>query len=155
MAWELLGSTTLGSSGDVITVDGLTEKNFLTVQIFSIDDGNQNPEITFNNDTSASYAYRTRLNFGNTTATSQNNLYLLADDNGNKNIVLFISNILNEEKLILGRTVFGETGAANIPNNTTYFGKWIESDQITRMDLTNAFAGDFNAGSQLIIWGSD
>ena len=50
--WTLIGTTTLGSAGDTISVSGLDARNFLYIEIQLIEDGNLDSYITFNSDTS-------------------------------------------------------------------------------------------------------
>ena len=157
MAWELLDSTTLSGAADTITVSSFTEKKHLRVQIHTLDDGNQNPKMTFNSDTGSNYAYRYSSNGGaDATSTSQTGIYHLADGTGNKDIVCYIINEASKEKLIISTSAFSVAGAGNYPNWVENVAKWANtSNQITTITLSNEFAGDFATGSVVTVYGTD
>jgi len=153
--WTLIGTTTLGSAGDTISVSGLDARNFLYIEIQLIEDGNLDSYITFNSDTSGgNYSLRYSADGGSEgTLTSQNNLALGGDPN-NSYTVVYISNPDNTEKVALISKCDGDSSAGNAPERTQRIGKWASNSQITSIDVTNTGAGNYDTGSTVNVWAS-
>lgn len=160
MAWERLGETTLGVSGDVITVSGFTARKFLKIMIIVLDTGgNIGPLLTFNNDTGTSYGQQHVSNGAGATSVSRVNIACDAAGVGAVHIYMTfdVINIAAQEKIINGIIgSAGTAGASNAPDQRIITAKWINTaDQITRIDITNSAAGSFDIGSQIIVLGHD
>jgi hypothetical protein len=158
--WELLGKTTLGVAGDTITVNNLPVRKYLHLLWTLIPSGVINSRITLNNDTSANYAFMSMLNQTNYTnnvgqsAFSLSAAALAAFKRGEARI----TNVANRRKLIEGYEMDDNNtdSSTTTCNNYQAYGKWHNlSNAITRIDLTNVGAGDFAAGSELIVLGAD
>tara|TARA_R110000822_G_scaffold29173_1_gene86182 strand:+ start:609 stop:1187 length:579 start_codon:yes stop_codon:yes gene_type:complete len=160
MVWTKLGSTTLGSAGDLISVTGMTSSKFINILDHNIASGNIADYLTFNNDSTTKYAWRRSSNgLGDTTSTGQ--AYINLNEQGANDAdftVMQGSNISGEEKLFIHFMVNqGTAGAGTAPQRMEYVSKYVPSPDanITRTDLTNGSSGDFNTGSNVSVIGSD
>jgi hypothetical protein len=161
MAWELLASTVLGSSGDTIDSGTIDAKKFLQIQVFGIADGNLDAcVIRCNNDSGSNYAVR-KENDGGGSSTNINETgmnYMSANAAQNHYATIFIVNIEDEEKLLLDTTNRdGGSGASNASSRKNLVGKWVNtSDFVTSVQAVNRDgSGDYGAGSYLNVFGSD
>ena len=160
MVWELLGSTKLGSAGDIITVDNLTVKNYLMVQYFIIPSGSlDNISARFNNDSGSNYARRYSTDGGSDgVSTSLNQLRFRSG--GAVSNTFFgefpITNISDEEKLVISHQVRNNAnGAGTAPSRAEMVGKWANtSTQITRIDLIQDGSGSFDTDSEVTVYGT-
>ena len=158
MGWVKLGHTTLSSAGDTITVSGMTAKKYLMVQVHTIPSGNARPIIRVYNDSESNYARR-RSEEGGADATAINQTEIDIARNATE-IVYSTFNIINEsskEKLVIMHNLSDNgTGAGNAPKRQEFVWKWANTtDQMTRVDVINTQTGDFDSGSELIVWGND
>lgn len=157
MAWEKLGSTTLGSAGDTITVSGFTAKTFNQFLCHSLQvTSNVRMALQVNGDTATNYANRDSENGGgDTTATSQTFHKQSGADTYDGFSVTYGINISAQEKLFITHQV-GSGGQGNAPTRMESVAKWANtSNQYTSGVETNNQAGDFNTGSNLTIFGTD
>ena len=160
MAWGKAGSTTLGSAGDVITVNSLSNNKFIMIlnNVFSSGQGKLEP--TLNNDTGSNYAARYALDGASeVTLTSSNDFENTTGGftNGLTFHVQYLINISAEEKLLISHSNEVETtGAGTAPRRREYVGKWINtSDVISRYDVVNSGSGDFASDSNSTVIGSN
>jgi len=160
-----LGRTRLTASGDTITVDFADKPNKKFLKIIcalkSVTDVT-NANLTFNNDTATNYAKRTSENGGaDATLDSDDaitNIPLLPTSrNLPKFIIIDVENFKTQEKLVNASSVDqGTAGAANAPNRVEGAHKWANTtDFITRVDIVNSGAGDYDVGSEVIVLGSN
>lgn len=156
--WEELGRTTLGSSGDTITVSGLTAKKYLYVVVSVIPSGGTiNAQVRFNNDSGSNYAQAGDETGGKTSFVSQTSLTCCVTSNAKQYGGIDIDNIATEAKFIRSSfTTRGTAGAGTAPNWRTVFGKWENTaNAITRIDVINPGTGDFASGSEVVVLGHD
>jgi len=158
--WEELGRTTLGVAGDTISITPIAARKYLQVRFHTVSTGGtQSPTIRFNNDSGANYAFAYTLNFGTiATTVSNTNLGVTSSVSQGTQFGQFeITNFTSQRKLIQGQTIDdNNAGPASTCNSIQMTGKWDNTAaQITRIDITNAGAGDFAIGSQMIILGRD
>lgn len=158
--WEEIGRAIATGSSDSISTGTIVAKKYLLILITGLPSGAITPWLRFNNDSANNYAMRYSAGFGTgATLTSQSGVSL--DPNSTGTVVLGryeTVNIASQEKVGIGLAVArGTAGAGNAPANLEVYGKWANtSDQITRVDLVNvAGAGDFAAGTELIVLGHD
>ena len=157
--WEELGRTTLGSSGDTITLSSLAARKYLLVIFSLINSGSIDGLLTFNNDSANNYAIRLSTNgVADTTSTSRAN-WSLVPTTGSFLIfgTINILNISTSEKIGIINTMGANTaGAGNAPERRESVGKWANtSSQISRIDINNSSGGSFDTGSQIIVLGHD
>lgn len=154
-----IGRTTLGSPGDTITVSSLPARKYLRVIVFCADTGGTiSAAVTFNNDTGSNYANRRSDNGGaDATATSTTSIAMVNAVAQNFDLRFEVENTATLAKIPrYSATGEGANGAGNAPNKYDGSAKWHNtSDQITRIDVTNAGTGDFNTGSQIIVLAKD
>jgi len=160
MAWGKAGSTTLTSTGDVITVDSLSNNKFIIIfnNVFSSGQGKLEP--TLNNDTGSNYASRYGLDgAAEVTLTSSTDFENTTGGftNGLTFHVQYLVNIATEEKLLISHSCEVETtGTSGVPRLREYVGKWANtSDAVSRYDVPNVGSGDFKTGSNSTVIGSD
>lgn len=151
--WEELGRTTLGSNGDTISVQNIPARKYLRVEATLYHNGSQiSSNFRFNNDGGSNYA-QNRTSSGD--AVSQ--AYVFTGNSVYHQFsILEITNVLNQIKQVFMRTNFSDSNAAAapIPDNTT--AKWVNTtQQINRIDAINTSAGDYLAGSEVVVWGHD
>ena len=154
-----LGSTTLASAADTITVDSLEAKKHLMVQIHTIPSGAILPTMRFNNDSGSNYALRYNSDESSeTTQTSQTSIQLdPIAGSFNQFHTMSIINEATKEKLLINEMNGANTaGAGNAPRRSENVAKWANtSNAITRVDILNSGSGDFAAGTTLKVYGAD
>lgn len=160
--WEELGRTTLSSAASQITVSGMATRKYLKIYItMTGSDGNNAPDVRFNNDSGANYSTRRVNDDVQATSSDDNELNVFGGLEQSLGLcILDVINISSLEKLAYGLSVrSGGSGAGNAPNEHRYFsGKWANtSDQITRIDFLDPQNSgvNFNSGSQIIVLGHD
>jgi len=159
MAWAKLGTTTLTSSADTITVSDMTVTKFKTLLAHTLDTGGEIYQgLRFNSDTTNDYAVRKSYNGGaDATYTSVTQMQFmgnafLADIFG----VGYLVDINGEEKLFIGFSVSeNAAGASTAPTREEQADKYIEGADITAFNLNNTSAGDYNTNSNLSALGGD
>lgn len=157
MAWTKLGTTTLGSAGDTITVSGFTSNEFIQILTHSPASG-ADKKLKFNNNGNSVYARRYSDN-GASDGTSINHSNiahstLLTDEL----LIGYVVNKSGEEKLLITHIVASNTsGAGNAPARLELVGKFVPSPDadITRVDEINTHTGDLDTDSNLSVLGSD
>jgi hypothetical protein len=164
--WEELASVTLGTDGDVLSSGTISAKKYLWVQAFIKNSGDTarfNTQVTFNDDTSNNYAMRRSFDGGSdSTSTSASNLFSSGVTGSNDDLWcmnLFILNNASNEKLCIahGFDTYIGSGAGNAPSQRyEAVGKWTNThNQITKIDITNTDTSNYDAISELRVWGSD
>lgn len=153
--WEEIGRTTLGSSGDAITVSSLPERKYLKVIVRALNSGAIQARIQFNGDTGTNYASRISNNGGaEITAASATSVLI---DTGSNNITASfeVMNTSTREKVgLMLAMAESAVGAANIPSRNTTSFKWSNTtNSITQVSIINAGAGDFASGSEVVVLG--
>jgi hypothetical protein len=159
--WVELGRTTLGSSGDNITVSSLDDKRYYMILHHSTTTGgNSTPAIRLNSDTGSNYSTRNSSNGGaDSTVTSDTHAGTAVTSTGSNNLfaLSYISNLSSKEKLIqTWGTNFNSSGASNVPPRRERVSKWANtSDVINTITHYNPDTGDFATGSELVVLGWD
>tara|TARA_R110000751_G_scaffold303822_1_gene418795 strand:- start:69 stop:554 length:486 start_codon:yes stop_codon:yes gene_type:complete len=161
MAWAKLGSDTLTSGGDTITISSMTASNFNQTLVHNYADATGiNPRIrvgTSTIDTGSNYTTRVSANGGSdSTEVSQTRIHLSTRDKDEFEVI-YSSNIAGEEKLFIGFTVNQETaGAGTAPQRTEIVGKWVTtSGQYDTIQALNEDSGDYPIGSNISALGTD
>lgn len=154
--WEELGRTTLTSTSDAITISSFTAKKYLLFLFYAIPSGAISGGVRFNNDSGTNYSRRRSIN-GGSDLTDANSTNIGLAMNQESFSTLFVINSATEEKLTIQEKIGnGASGAGTAPGRDEGVGKWGNtSSQITRVDLVNFGAGDFAAGSQVVVLGHD
>ena len=154
--WQRLAHVELSSAGDTIDSGTFTAKENLKVLIYIKPDGNTYRNITFNNDTGSNYTTRYSLNGGSdSTETSITAIAVWTDKDQPTMYTLNITNISDEEKLIIMEEVATVSGAGNAPTRSETVAKWTNtSSQITSIKVTNSDVGDFDTGSYITVLGA-
>tara|TARA_R100000951_G_C2566912_1_gene157467 strand:+ start:10 stop:480 length:471 start_codon:yes stop_codon:yes gene_type:complete len=156
MAWGKAGTTTLGSAGDTIDVTGMTANKFNAYLTHAIKSGSGiGTTLTLDGVGGTSYALRYEENGSEGTRTSQASWILRhnADDQFDFG---YISNITDEEKLMIGWHISAHTaGAGQAPSRSLFVGKFVQNAQFTQITNTNDQAGSFDTSSDLSVLGTD
>lgn len=113
----------------------------------------------YNSDSSNNYAFRRSIN-GATDTTSVGDTGIvtqsasLASDMTTQYI---ITNIANRQKILTGTAINSDTaGAGNAPNKVELVGKWNNTtSQINSILSNNAGTGDYDTGSEIIVFGKN
>jgi len=156
--WEELGRTTLGSSGDTITVSSIPARKYLRVLISCLDTGGTiNMATTFNNDSGSNYSQRHSIN-GAAEATGTSQAFVNVQTAAGAYPQFATLDLVNEstpEKIGTGHSVSeGGSGAGTAPNRRELVFKWSNtSDQITRVDVSNTGGGSYDTGSEVVVLG--
>jgi hypothetical protein len=161
--WVELGRTTLGSSGDNITVSSLADKRYYMVLVdCDTTGGNARPTIRMGNgstDTGSNYASRRNENGGtDATNTSSTQIYQQNLAEAVPQFQLnYIANLSGKEKLTTGWWCdTNAAGAANAPARSEFVGKWVNtSNPLDVIDIFNDEAGSFSTGSECVVLGWD
>lgn len=156
--WQELGRTTLGSTGDDITVSSLANKPYLMVLYYVNQDGAAGPTIRVNGDTGSNYAWRNQRD-GTSDTTGTSETYINLEHSGNTTNDFgygFISNISGQETLTQTHSIYqGTAGAGNTPNRQETVGKWANTSTISSLTIHNPDAGSFDTGSEVVVLGYD
>jgi len=161
MVWQKLGSDTLGSAGDTLTVTGFEAKKFMQTLFHTIASGAINVFWQYNNDTGSNYADRWSLNGGSDGTDinqSANWGYQSSSSDDDTFDVNYVCSISGEEKLTITFVVdSGGTGAGNAPNRVELAQKYVPSPDadITEVDVFNTGTGDYDTNSNTSILGTD
>jgi len=157
--WEELGRTTLGSAGDTITVSGLPARKYLIIIVNALATGGTvNTLLRFNNDSGANYAYRRSINGAADSTTVSANVFNDSFSTAVQGqLFVYLTNITNQEKTgTVTQWNIAAAGAATAPQRLEGVSKWSNTvAQINRVDCTNAGAGDYAIGSEVIVLGHD
>jgi len=163
MAWNKLGTTTLGSAGDDLDITSMTANKFNQFMVHTpIDNAsnNINHRYTFDDNSATDYAYRESIN-GATDATFTNQA-LIGLNTGNHDDLfdmLYVLNIDSEEKLLIGFQISqGSSGENAAPNRSETVGKvdtTTNTGQFTRIDCNNSSTGNYDTDSNISAIGSD
>lgn len=159
--WELLGSVTLSGPASSITVDNLLSKKQLhIVAIIGRQTGasSYNINLRFNNDSGNNYSYATSVNggaFGNTTNTDR---IQIGGDNSNPGPLrcdIFVCNLggTDNNKAAWSESTMSTGTAASVPQYRKTYGKWVSTDQVTRVDIVANTT--MPAGSMCLVYGSN
>jgi len=156
MAWTKLGSTTLASAGDTITVSGFTAKKFNNYLTFAIDNGS-NIGTTLTLDGIGGTSYSLRYNENGTEGTRiDDSAWVLRLNVQDQFDIGYIVNFDGGEKLMIGWHVArGAAGAGTPPNRSEFAGKFVQTAQFTSMSNNNDQGGDFDTDSNLTLLGTD
>lgn len=156
--WRRLGSTTLGSAGDTITVDGFDAIDRLRIEIHAPASGQLDMcYLRFNNDSGSNYSV-TKSNNGAGTDSNNSITGILWQTNSgsyDQYATFTIYNNTSKEKLVILQQMETASGASSAPQRKELTGKWSNtSAQITRVDAVNGGSGDFAAGSKVTVFGA-
>ena len=164
--WEELANVTLGTDGDVLSSGTITAKKYLWVQAFIKNSGTSaryNTEMTFNGDTGSNYSERRSLD-GSSDATSVNQTKIMnsgvtGSDDDLWCLNMFVVNNTSNEKLCIGHgfDTYAGSGAGTAPSQRfEKVAKWANtSSQITNITITNSDTSNYDAISELRVWGSN
>lgn len=158
--WEELASVTTGSAGDTLQSGTIPAKKYLWIQASYKNDGaaDINALPRFNGDAGSNYASRTSTNgAADSTRTGRTWVDLESGNQRARFVNMFIINNASNEKLCIWNQMdYGASGAGNAPNRIEGVGKWTNtSNQITSIEWDQRDAGDYAAGAELRVWGSD
>ena len=161
MVWAKAGSTTLSSSGDTLTVSGMTASKSNMFLEHEIATGNiDNPTWKFNNNANSVYSSREETNgASDATTTSYGGVIVnLGNAAWDRFTVMCAFSVSSEEKLMIIQTIASNTaGAGNAPARNQQVAKFVPSPDasITRVDVTNGGSGDFDTSSNLSALGTE
>ena len=160
-AWSNLGSTTLESAGDTISIASLADKDYLHVEGVALSDsGTPQAAIRLNDDSSSNYSSRYSINHGSDVTGVNADMMKIGD--GASVMIFFNIDIMNNasnEKLMYSESSFFNSagaGAGVAPTSMSVIGKWVNTaDVIDRVDIINIDTGDFAIGSSATVFGTD
>ena len=156
--WQVLGSTTLSSAADVLTLSSLPAKKFLRIIMLIAGSGTYDVGLKFNNDSGQNYSMRSSVVGGaDTTLIRQIAIPLVVGaTDPTRTLDVHCINLGTREKICTVLEASGAVSADAAPNRREIAGKWANtSDQITRVDIVNPNTGDYAAGTTLIVLGHD
>lgn len=134
-------------------------KKHLMIQLYVKGSGAIQPHLRFNGDTGSNYARRTSFaGAADSTVASHTEIKLHAQGSDTPEFCnINVINVETKEKLVISETVAqNAAGAANVPTRQESVGKWANtSDSITSVTAVNGGAGDFDDGSEMVVWGTD
>ena len=162
--WEELSDTNLlGGEADIIQSNLFTPKKYLWVQVFLESSGTIQDGLRLGNnsidDATDRYAYRFKVNGGqpDTLVPNQTKIGDFNNLNANAFANFYIINNADQEKLVIGHTVYPTAIGNSAPNRTEWVGKWVESSlQANLIQMFNvAGAGSYGVNTRMKVWGSD
>jgi len=158
--WKELGRTTAGAAGDTISVSSLPDKRYyMVLQDLVQDTANINSGYRLNGDSGSNYSFRRQQN-GGVDGTDINQASLTINGGGNYTTGIFTvgywANLSGKEKLQIGHSVYGATGAGNAPMRGESAGKWTNtSNPISTIAGYNSSGGNYATGSEVVVLGWD
>jgi len=161
--WKEIGRTTLGSSGDTISVSSLANKRYLMILTNQYGTGGDTvSQLGLGNssiDSGSNYARRASNNGGADSAVTGRSYIFESMDVTQTGMfgVDYIANKSNKEKLGIRNLVYQNTaGAGNAPKREENYGKWTNtSNVIDIIQDKNTAAGSFDTGSEIVVLGYD
>lgn len=157
--WVKLGKTTLGSSGDSISVGGLNSKTpFYMVLTHTIATGGAiNQEMTFNSDTATNYSWRhTENGAADVTGTNVALMDMTVTNYASTGYsITYIYNDTTHEKTTrFMNSEVNAIGDATVPNRTNGAGKWDNVvDGINEITISNSAAGSYDTDTEMVVLG--
>ena len=161
--WVELGRTTLGGTGNTITVSSLADKRYYMVLMNNINTG-VTPQVAMRlgnstADSGVNYAGRySRNGAGDGTNPSATSMtaegYVASNAQGFG--TSYIANLSSKEKLLLTNYVYGVTGAGTAParqENATKYA--LTSNPIDVVQMLNVNTSTFASGSECVVLGYD
>ena len=154
--WQELASADV--TGDNHTVS-IAAKKYLMIETAVVTTGGAvSQRMQFNDTESGGYAQRKSFDGASDLTSLQSaNIDGVNDDLVTNSIgfaTYYGVNVTNKEKLFVARSSSGEAvGTAPTRDEVTF--KWTSSAQIIKIDFDNNKAGDWAAGSNIRVWGSD
>ena len=160
--WVELGRTTLGSTGDDITVSSLSDKRYYMVLASLPDTGQANQKIRLGYssvDSGSNYSWRASTNGGgDSTSTSDDHMNLTVDAiYDTKFSIGYLSNLSSKEKLTQWWTNERTgVGAGSPPVRKELVGKWTNtSNPLDVVNFFNSASGSFVTGAEVVVLGWD
>lgn len=159
LGWQEIGrSTNITTPTSTMVASSLPNFKYLKFEIISIaTGGTTGVSLRFNSDSGSNYTYRTSGNGGaDITASSQSSINV---SNGVATYPSFsegtIINVATLEKTLYVWSVASNTaGATNTPGRNETAAKWTNtSTVINSISAVNTGTGNYDAGSQLIVYG--
>jgi len=157
MAWERLAHVELSGTSATIDSGTFAAKKNLRVIVNYISVQDAYPYMRFNGTTGNEYSYRRSNNGGSdSTSTSQPQIDAYTGHGKNGYDVFNITNISNQEKLVIGHMQGSGTGAGTAPERREIVGKWDNnSAQITKIVIHQGNGSNvFSAGSSITVLGA-
>lgn len=160
--WEELGRDTRATAGTTLSVTSFTGKKYLQVCLFVQGTAATTATMRFNNDSAANYAYRRDVDgqaagpvSADATTVSQTSIDVSLNVSGSARVhTMYIANYGTEKMVQNGMSVSTNTaGAGTAPRRVETVSKWVNSNTITRIDITGG--ANFGIGSTLAILGHD
>tara|TARA_R110002126_G_scaffold162965_1_gene310862 strand:+ start:449 stop:1522 length:1074 start_codon:yes stop_codon:yes gene_type:complete len=154
--WEELASVNASGSSSNLSTGTFTAKKYLWIQYYVETTSTVYSINRFNNDTTATYAWRNSSNGGGDSTTASDTAFYPAVSAANGHFCnMFIVNNSANEKLVISHTVSQNTAGATAPQRREGTTKWANtSSQITEMDI-DASTGNWGANSIVKVWGSN
>lgn len=155
--WEEIGRATLAVAGDTITVSGLPARKHLRVLIITLNSGATSQYLELNNDSANNYVWRVSSNGAADSSFTANPSLLINSGSYNILSTIDIINMASREKaFIASSNAINTAGASNVPGRSELMGKWVNTSvPISTVKIFNLAAGDFAAGSEVVVLGHD
>ena len=163
--WELLGETSLSSSGESLQLTSLSAKDYLQITFDLFPSGSNNSaNLRFNNDSSGtSYSRRENQDFSTTDGlgTNRDKIDFVGGSTGGCLAQIFVGQADGEVKLcycqIVDKVTTGTGAAANIGEARYVWGKWTnKTTYINQVDIfDDGYTGGWAAGSNMCVYGAD
>jgi len=158
MAWERLASTSADGSSTTLTTSTFTAKKNLRIIIHARSGAAGNYQVRFNADSGSNYATRRSYDGGSDgTYTSSNKFISYSATSAlSSYMVLNITNISDQEKLVIGQSVENSAaGAGTAPNRVEFVGKWVNtSSQITSITILTNSGSNLTNDSYITVLGA-
>lgn len=162
--WEELGRTTLAATADAVSVT-IPARKFLKIIYYVRSVNATTIQMRFNGDTSGSkYAFQ-YLIVNNAAVSAGVNA---PDPNGgfgtypntlaNNDDAYGIAEIYNpsgRQKLINGNIQVTGQSATQYDSSLSFWGHWVDTNQITSISITNLQSGDYAIGTEIVVLGHD
>jgi len=160
--WTELLAESPSSNTSIWTPSSWASKKYLWIQVYAkpASGAAANIETQFNGDTSSNYSWRRSTNgAADSSGTSQTHIKFSPNNSSNNRhfLNMFVVNVANKEKLVIGHAVTATTtGAGTAPERAESTGKWVNtSTAITSIRLSSDSGNGYSTDSYIRVWGSD
>jgi hypothetical protein len=155
--WEEIGRTTLGTAGDLVTVNFAARKYLKIVIRYSSVTNGTTPYLKFNNIGTTTYAFRTWDGTTNSGFSGQPDIALATGLITAPDIFyaeIGVTNLSGSSKTVISNGLHMNSTAAFAPAIDNIWAMWENTAQVTRVDLFNkSGTGDFAIGAEVIVLG--
>lgn len=155
--YQEIGRSTLSGAADLLNITGLPTKKYLRVMVHLIASGSLTTSMRLNNDSGNNYSHTYEVDRAwSSSGGAANAISAFEGAAYDTYTTIDIINVASKVKFLHVTVVGGNSTTATVPRYVEFYAKWTNTtDAISRIDFINGGAGDYAAGSQVVVLGHD